>query len=71
MTDGIRAVLEPIATAHHATISQISLAWLLHYSPSMLPIPGTTNINHLRQNLAAQDIRLTPEEINEITELVI
>ena len=65
----IRAVLEPIAEAHHATAAQISLAWLLHYSPAMLPIPGTTSIEHLDQNLAAHGIELTPQQITEITSL--
>jgi pyridoxine 4-dehydrogenase len=65
-SDEIRTVLEPIAKAHDATTSQISLAWLLDYSPAMLPIPGTTNIDHVRQNLAAQDIKLTPDEIERI-----
>ena len=65
----IRTVLEPIAAEHNATTSQISLAWLLHYSPAILPIPGTTSIEHLRQNLAAQDIALTPDEVSAISEL--
>ncbi|MCW2495661.1 aldo/keto reductase [Jatrophihabitans sp.] len=67
--DHLRAVLEPIAEAHGASASQVSLAWLLQHSPAMLPIPGTTSIEHLRQNLAAQNFRLTPEEATAITEL--
>jgi pyridoxine 4-dehydrogenase len=67
----IHAVLEPIAAAHEVTIAQISLGWLLNHSSAMLPIPGTTSIEHLRLNLAAQDVRLTPQEIKEIDELAI
>ena len=62
-------VLRPIARRHDATVAQISLAWLLHVSPAVLPIPGTTSIEHLRQNLAAQDIELASEEVDQITEL--
>jgi pyridoxine 4-dehydrogenase len=65
----VRAVLEPIAGRHDATTSQISLAWLLQRSPAMVPIPGTTNIDHLRQNLAAGDIRLSPQEVRLIDEI--
>jgi pyridoxine 4-dehydrogenase len=65
----IRAVLEPIADRHDASTSQIALAWLLHHSPVMLPIPGTTSIGHLRQNLAALDIVLTYDEMESITGL--
>jgi aryl-alcohol dehydrogenase-like predicted oxidoreductase len=42
-----------------------------HYSPAILPIPGTTSIEHLRQNLAAQDVELTPHQFEEIAELTI
>jgi pyridoxine 4-dehydrogenase len=64
--DHLQAVLRPIAHRHDATIAQISLAWLLQLSPAVLPIPGTTSIAHLHQNLAAQDIELTPEEVRQI-----
>jgi aryl-alcohol dehydrogenase-like predicted oxidoreductase len=59
-------VLEPIAARHDATISQIALAWLLARSPAIMPIPGTTSMTHLRDNLDAQDITLTPEDIQAI-----
>jgi aryl-alcohol dehydrogenase-like predicted oxidoreductase len=55
-------VLEEIAEAHRATPSQITLAWLLKRSPTMLPIPGTLSPAHLRENLAALEIELTDEE---------
>src|SRR4029077_7927062 len=50
--------LDRIAERHHATPRQIALAWLLHRSPVMLPIPGTSSIAHLEENLAAVSIRL-------------
>jgi pyridoxine 4-dehydrogenase len=54
--------LREIAEAHRATPSQITLAWLLKRSPTMLPIPGTLSPEHLRENVAALDIELTQEE---------
>ncbi|HEY2704067.1 MAG TPA: aldo/keto reductase [Candidatus Dormibacteraeota bacterium] len=62
----VRRVLEPIAARHEATLSQIALAWLLARSPAIMPIPGTTSIAHLRENLAAQEIELSGEEIQSI-----
>ena len=67
--DRVRAVLEPIAKAREVKVSQISLAWLLQASPSVVPIPGTTSIDHLCQNLAALDITLTAEETATIDRL--
>jgi aryl-alcohol dehydrogenase-like predicted oxidoreductase len=64
------AVLDPIRDKHDATVPQIALAWLLHRSPLVLPIPGTTSPAHLDENLAASAIRLTEEEVNAITGLV-
>lgn len=46
---------------------QVALAWLLHRAPNVLPIPGTTSIAHLEQNVAAAGIRLTPEQIELVT----
>jgi aryl-alcohol dehydrogenase-like predicted oxidoreductase len=64
------AVLEPIAQKYDATVQQIALAWQLHRSPVMLPIPGTTSVAHLKENLSAAAIRLTSEEVAVITQLV-
>jgi aryl-alcohol dehydrogenase-like predicted oxidoreductase len=64
------AVLEPLAQKYSATVQQIALAWQLHRSPVMLPIPGTTSVDHLKENLAAAAIRLTPEEVEVLTQLV-
>jgi pyridoxine 4-dehydrogenase len=67
------AVLNRIAKAHNAGPTQIALAWLLQRSPIMLPIPGTSSIDHLEQNVSAASLRLTKEEfeeLSEVTELV-
>jgi pyridoxine 4-dehydrogenase len=63
---GDSSVLNDIAAKHRATTSQIKLAWLLHRSQLMLPIPGTLSIDHLEQNLAALDIRLTLAEYSSL-----
>jgi pyridoxine 4-dehydrogenase len=59
---GGRPVLREVAEAHRATPSQITLAWLLRRSPTMLPIPGTLSLEHLRENLAALENELRDEE---------
>ncbi len=56
------APLAAIARAHGATHGQIALAWLLRRSPVMLPIPGTSKVAHLEENVAAADVALTDEE---------
>ena len=63
-------VLGPICEKHHATMPQIAIAWLLHRSPFMLPIPGTSSLTHLEENLRGAAIDLTAEEVNAITHLV-
>ena len=55
-------VLNEIAESHRATSSQITLAWLLKRSPTMLPIPGTLSSEHLRENIAALEIELSEDE---------
>jgi pyridoxine 4-dehydrogenase len=60
-------VLNRIAQAHHASPMQIALAWLLRRSPMMLPIPGTSSIEHLEQNVAAASLRLTEEEYEKLS----
>ena len=63
------AVLNRIANAHSASPTQIALAWLLRRSPIMLPIPGTSSIAHLEQNVSAASLRLTNEEFEELSEV--
>jgi pyridoxine 4-dehydrogenase len=55
--------LEEIAERQGATSQQIALAWLLGRSPTMLPIPGTLSLEHMRQNLAALEIALSDDEL--------
>jgi aryl-alcohol dehydrogenase-like predicted oxidoreductase len=59
-------VLAQIASHHGATVAQILLAWLLHRSPVILPIPGTSQVAHLEENVAAADLKLSAEDFAEI-----
>jgi pyridoxine 4-dehydrogenase len=59
-------VLDYVAQAHHASPTQVALAWLLRRSSVMLPIPGTSSIEHLEQNVAAASLRLKDEEYEEL-----
>jgi pyridoxine 4-dehydrogenase len=58
--------LDAAAKKHGVTVSQLSLAWLLHSSPVILPIPGTSSVKHLEENTAAADVTLTAAEWKEI-----
>jgi aryl-alcohol dehydrogenase-like predicted oxidoreductase len=55
-------VLNQVAKTHQASPTQVALAWLLQRSPVMLPIPGTSSIEHLEQNIAAASLHLSEEE---------
>ncbi|MBO1420335.1 aldo/keto reductase [Streptomyces sp. FH025] len=68
--DLFHAVIGPIAAAHHATPRQIALAWQLHLAPRTLPIPGTTSIRHLQENIDAGHIHLDADEAEAITTLI-
>lgn len=59
--------LRAIAAEHHASPSQLALAWLLKRSPVMLPIPGTSKVAHLDENLAAAKITLSDEEFETLS----
>ena len=61
--------LDEIAEAHRATPSQIALAWLLGRSPVMLPIPGTSSVEHLEENMASAAIELTEAEFETISRI--
>ena len=54
--------LDHAARRHGASVAQLSLAWLLHHSPVMLPIPGTSRVTHLEENVAAAGLRLDDAE---------
>jgi len=56
--------LVEVARRHHATAAQVALAWLLRRSPVMLPIPGTSSVAHLEENLAASALRLHDDEFH-------
>jgi pyridoxine 4-dehydrogenase len=56
------SLLDSIAVRYLATPGQVALAWTLKRSPIMLPIPGTSKVAHLEQNVAAADIQLSAEE---------
>ena len=58
--------LDELAKKHDATVSQLSLAWLLHRSPVMLPIPGTSSVEHLEENLKAADVILSDAEMQDL-----
>jgi aryl-alcohol dehydrogenase-like predicted oxidoreductase len=64
MVDAVKAV----ATAKGATPGQVALAWLLAREPWIVPIPGTTKLHRLEENLGASDVELTDAEVAELTE---
>ncbi|ARM10755.1 MULTISPECIES: aldo/keto reductase [Rhizobium] len=60
------SLLDTIAEKHNAAPSQIALAWVLKRSPVMLPIPGTSKVKHLEENVAAVDIALSDDEFSAL-----
>ena len=62
-------VLNEIAKAHQASPKQVALAWLLRRSPIMLPIPGTSSVEHLQENVAGTSVQLTHEEYERLAEV--
>jgi pyridoxine 4-dehydrogenase len=62
-------VVNEIAKSHRATPAQVSLAWLLHTSPVLLPTPGTCSREHLDQNIEAGELELTREELQRLDAL--
>jgi aryl-alcohol dehydrogenase-like predicted oxidoreductase len=63
---GARRRIARLARRHDATPMQVALAWLLARSPVMLPIPGTSKVAHLEENVAAAELRLTQEDMREL-----
>ena len=61
--------LEAAATDYHASVIQLALAWLLHRSSVMLPIPGTSSVAHLEENMAAAKLKLTAEDWKRVDAL--
>ena len=60
------SVLDDLATALRATPMQVALAWLLHRSPNMLLIPGTSSVEHLRENLSAAALELSNDDVAKL-----
>jgi len=58
--------MEKLAAKHDATVAQLSLAWLLHRSPVVIPIAGTSSVEHLEENIKAREIELSDEEWKEL-----
>lgn len=65
---GTSAALDAVASKHAATPHAIAIAWLLHRSPVMVPIPGTRSFEHARQNMSAMEIVLSDEELATLAE---
>jgi pyridoxine 4-dehydrogenase len=63
------STLSAVANRLDATPMQVALAWLLHRSPNILLIPGTSSIAHLRENLASAQLTLSPETLSELDEI--
>jgi len=59
-------IVDRVANAHGASAGQVALAWLLHHSRVMLPIPGTLQVAHLEENVAAASVSLASQEIVEL-----
>jgi pyridoxine 4-dehydrogenase len=60
------ARLDAVAARHGATGQQIALAWLLARSPNIAPIPGTSSLAHLEENIAAGALKLTPQDLADL-----
>jgi pyridoxine 4-dehydrogenase len=60
-------ILNQVAQAHRASPHQVALAWLLKRSPVMLPIPGTSSVKHLEENVAAASLRLSDDEYEKLS----
>ena len=63
-------VLDEFAKKYHATVAQLALAWLLHRSKVMLPIPGTSSVRHLEENIGAAALKLDASEWNALEQKV-
>ncbi len=68
LDEEIAEALDDVAANHDATRYQIALAWLLEHSDVTLPIPGTSSLDHLKENVAAASVDLTDEEYRRLTE---
>jgi pyridoxine 4-dehydrogenase len=62
-------ILQGVANKYNATIHQVALSWLLHHSPNILLIPGTSSVEHLEENMKTADIALTENDMQELEAL--
>lgn len=65
--DKLTGLVDQLSKKHGATPAQIALAWLLHRSPNILLIPGTSSLSHLRDNVKATQIRLSSEDVESLS----
>ncbi|MGI4750365.1 MAG: aldo/keto reductase [Janthinobacterium lividum] len=61
--------ISALAEKKHATLQQVALSWLLHHSPNILLIPGTSSVAHLEENMKTTAVELTPDDMNELESL--
>jgi len=66
-----REALTRICETHHATVRQVAIAWLLRRSPFMLPIPGTSSLDHFEENLGGLSVKITDDDVDDLTRLVL
>lgn len=59
-------VVADVASRHDATTAQVALAWLLHHSPVTLPVPGTSSLAHLEENVGARSLTLSDEDLQDL-----
>ena len=62
--------MKKLAEEKHATPAQIALAWVLAVKPWIAPIPGTTKLNRLEENIKSIDVKILPEELGRINEML-
>ncbi|MYU15741.1 hypothetical protein GTZ78_34975 [Streptomyces sp. SID8361] len=63
------SILSEAAARHEVSPTQLALAWLLHRSPVILPIPGTSKVSHLEDNVTAATISLADDEVAQLSAL--
>lgn len=70
MSERTQKLLSSIASLYHINTNQLSIAWLLQHSPVMLPIPGTSSLKHLEENVQAANVRLSDEDMAALDNLI-
>jgi aryl-alcohol dehydrogenase-like predicted oxidoreductase len=61
-----RSMLATVASSHGATQAQVAIAWLLHRSPAIVPLPGTCSVRHLEENMLGGKLRLDSTEMQDL-----